>query len=89
MVIDYFTKWVEAVPLSEVTGQQIVKFLWLNIVCRFGLPHTVISDNGMNFASKQVISFCASSIRSHIDPFLKLYRDEGIDRHFTVRKTLQ
>jgi len=26
VAIDYFTKWVEVVPLSEVTGQQIVKF---------------------------------------------------------------
>jgi len=23
------------------------------------------------------------------DPFLQLYNDEGIERHFTVRKTLQ
>jgi len=26
--IDYFTKWVDIVPQSEVTGQRIVKFLW-------------------------------------------------------------
>ena len=52
---DYFIKRVEAVPLSKVIGQQIVKFFfWQNIVCRFRLPHTIISDNGTNFASKQV-----------------------------------
>ena len=45
---DYFTKWVKTVSLSEVTRQQIVKFLWKNVVCRFELPHT-ISDSGMNF----------------------------------------
>ena len=55
---DYFTKWIEAVPLSEVTRQQIVKFHWQNIVCRFGLPPTIISDNGTNFASKHVANFC-------------------------------
>jgi len=54
------------VPLSEVTGQQIVKFVWRNIVCRFRLPHTIISDNGTNFASKQVASFC-DKYKSHID----------------------
>ena len=42
---DYFTKWIEAVSLSEVTGQQIVKFLWQNIIYRFGLHHAIISDN--------------------------------------------
>jgi len=30
-----------------------------NIVCRFIIPHTIISDNGTTFASKQVASFCA------------------------------
>ena len=55
----YFTKWVEAVSLSEVPGQQIVKVLWQNIVCRFELPQTIISDNGTNFAIRQVTSFCS------------------------------
>jgi len=48
---DYFTKWVKTMSLSEVTGQQIVKFLWQNIVCRFRLSYTIISDNGTNFAN--------------------------------------
>ena len=47
------------VPLSEVTRQQIVKFLRQNVVRRFRLPHTIISDNGTNFASKQVANFCS------------------------------
>ena len=47
-------------PLSEVTGQQIVKFLWQNIVCCFRLPDTIISDNMTNFASKQVANFCST-----------------------------
>ena len=65
VVKNYFTKWVEAVPLSDVTRQQIVKFLWQNIVCCFGLPHTVISDNGTNFASRQVASFCSKYKITH------------------------
>jgi len=55
---DYFIKCIEAIPLSKVNRQQIVKFFWQDIVCRFGIPHTVISDNGINFARKQVASFC-------------------------------
>ena len=55
---EYFTKWIEAVPLSEVTRQQIVKFLWQNIVCHVVLPHAIISDNGSNFTSKHVANFC-------------------------------
>jgi len=56
---DYFTKWVEVVPLFEVTDHQVVKFLWQNIMRHFGLPHTIISNNGMNFTSKEVAIFCA------------------------------
>ena len=37
----------------EVTGHQVVKFLWQNLVCRFRLPHTIISDNGTNFTRKR------------------------------------
>jgi len=41
------------VPLSDVTRQQIVKF----IVCHFRLPHTITSDNRTTFASLQVMSY--------------------------------
>jgi len=61
----YFTKWIEAVLLSEVTGQQILKFLWQNIVCRFRLPRTVLPDNGTNFASKNGANFCSKYKITH------------------------
>jgi len=62
---DYFTKWIEAIALPEVSEQQIVKFIWQNIICRFEIPHTIISDNGTNFASKQVASFCTKYNIAH------------------------
>ena len=44
---DYFTKWVEAEPLANIRDVDVKKFLWKNIVTRFGIPHTLISDNGL------------------------------------------
>ncbi|GJU79422.1 reverse transcriptase domain-containing protein [Tanacetum coccineum] len=38
VVMDYFTKWIEAKPVATITGNQIKKFVWDNIVCRFELP---------------------------------------------------
>ncbi|GJS42699.1 reverse transcriptase domain-containing protein [Tanacetum coccineum] len=38
VAIDYFTKWIEAKPVATITGNQVKKFVWDNIVCRFGLP---------------------------------------------------
>ena len=33
-------------------------FVWKNIVTRFGVPHALISDNGLQFDSKTFISYC-------------------------------
>ncbi|GJY58749.1 reverse transcriptase domain-containing protein [Tanacetum coccineum] len=49
VVMDYFTKWIEAKPVATITGNQIKKFVWDNIVCRFELPEEIISDNGKQF----------------------------------------
>ncbi|GJW61615.1 reverse transcriptase domain-containing protein [Tanacetum coccineum] len=45
VAIDYFTKWIKAKPVATITGSQIKKFVWDNIVCRFGLLGEIISDN--------------------------------------------
>ena len=44
--IDYFTKWVEAEPLAKITQQNVKNFVWKNIVCIFGVPRVLVSDNG-------------------------------------------
>ncbi|GKB40502.1 reverse transcriptase domain-containing protein [Tanacetum coccineum] len=46
VAIDYFTKWIEAKPVVTITGNQVKQFVWDNIVCRFGLPGEIVSDNG-------------------------------------------
>ena len=42
---DYFTKWVEVEPFANIKNVDAKKFFWKNIVTRFGIPHTLISDN--------------------------------------------
>nr|GEU29322.1 reverse transcriptase domain-containing protein [Tanacetum cinerariifolium] len=37
VVMDYFTKWIEEKEVAIITGDQVKKFVWDNIVCRFGL----------------------------------------------------
>ena len=58
VAIDYFTKWVEAKPLASVTGRHMEKFVWEHIICRFGVPHIIISDNGKQFAEGVFPTFC-------------------------------
>ena len=46
IAIDYFTEWVQAKPLAVITKGKIQSFFWKNIVCRFGIPKMIISNNG-------------------------------------------
>ena len=55
---DYFTKWVEAEPLSNIRDINAKKFVWKNIVTKFGVPHTLILDNGLQFDSKAFKRHC-------------------------------
>ena len=45
VAIDYFTKWVDAEALSTITEAKIQSFVWKNIICKFGIPWTIVSDN--------------------------------------------
>nr|KYP70058.1 Gypsy retrotransposon integrase-like protein 1 [Cajanus cajan] len=57
VAIDYFTKWIEACPLAKITTENVRKFTWKNIVCRFGIPHTIITDNGRQFIAEEFENF--------------------------------
>ena len=61
MAVDYFTKWAEAVALALVNTRDInvKKFVWKNIVIRFGVPNSLILDNGLQFDSKGFWAFCS------------------------------
>ena len=56
--IDYFTKWVEAKPLAKITQQNVKNFVWKNIICRFGVPRILISDNEQQFDNALFKDFC-------------------------------
>ena len=38
VAIDYFTKWVEAVPLKKVEQNDAIPFIKEHIIHRFGIP---------------------------------------------------
>ena len=55
---NYFTKWVKAEPLANIKDVDEKKFVWKNIVTRFGVPHALISNNGLQFDSKMFKKYC-------------------------------
>nr|GEU61097.1 reverse transcriptase domain-containing protein [Tanacetum cinerariifolium] len=50
VAMDYFTKWIEAKTVATITGGQVKKFVWDNIVCCFGISGEIILDNGKQFS---------------------------------------
>nr|GEX78843.1 reverse transcriptase domain-containing protein [Tanacetum cinerariifolium] len=48
--MDYFTKWIEAKAVATITGSQVKKFVWDNIVCHFGLPGEIVSNTDKQFS---------------------------------------
>ena len=60
VVIDYFAKWVEAKALAMITEAKVQNFVWKNIVYKFEIPRTIISDNGRQFDCPGFKTFCSS-----------------------------
>jgi len=58
VAIEYCIKWIEAEPVAQITTHKIRHFVWKNIVCRFGIPKWLVSDNGTQFASQQLGKLC-------------------------------
>ena len=54
--IDYFAKWVET--LANIRDVDAKRFVWKNIITRFKIPHTLISNNGLQFDSKAFRRYC-------------------------------
>jgi hypothetical protein len=59
VAVDKFTKWVEAAPVTTQDSTAAINSIKSIIFC-FGVPHSVIMDNGTNFTSKELKNYCES-----------------------------
>ena len=58
VVIDYFTKWVEAASYAIVTKSVVARFIKKEIICRYRLSKRIILDNDLNLNNDMVIEVC-------------------------------
>ena len=66
VVIDYFTKWVEAASYASVMKSMVARFIKKEIICRYGFLERIISDNGFNLNNDMVTEVCTRfKIRHH------------------------
>jgi hypothetical protein len=57
VMVDKFTKWIEVKPISKCDGHTTVKFL-KDIILRYGVPHSIITDSGSNFTQGPFARYC-------------------------------
>ncbi|KAK1627765.1 hypothetical protein QYE76_002080 [Lolium multiflorum] len=57
-ITDYFTKWVEAVPMKSVASKDVINFVKEHVIHRFGVPQTITTDGGSVFISREFREFC-------------------------------
>uniref|UniRef100_A0A2N9IHF6 Integrase catalytic domain-containing protein n=1 Tax=Fagus sylvatica TaxID=28930 RepID=A0A2N9IHF6_FAGSY len=58
VAIDYFTKWVEACSFKNVTQVAVTRFVKNNIICRYGMPEMLITDNASNLNNRMMDQLC-------------------------------
>jgi hypothetical protein len=52
---DYFIKWAEVEAMVNITAKTIKRFLWKNVVCRYGIPYAFVTNNGKQFDCSELV----------------------------------
>ena len=58
MLVDQFTKWLEAYPLPDQTAVTVARAVVDNFISRFGCPMVIHTDQGRNFESDLFKAVC-------------------------------
>ena len=58
VMVDCFSRWTEACPLPDKTAQSVADAFFSQIVCRFGMPMVIHSDQGREFENRIMQELC-------------------------------
>ena len=59
MAVDYFTKWVEAMPTYSNDMKTTTLFLFNHIIAWFGIPKSIVTDHGTHFCNAMMAELIA------------------------------
>ena len=71
MAINYFTKWIEARSLRQITANEVEKFTRKYLICRYGLPYAIVTDNDTQFKAQNYEDFLMTLGVKHLITFVK------------------
>ena len=77
VAIDYFTKWVETASYANVTRKVVAKFIRKELICRYGIPDKIITDNATNLNNQMMIELCEEFKIKHHNSFPYLPKMNG------------
>lgn len=49
---------MEVEAYTTVKKTDVLKFIWKNIICIFGVPYKITTDNGTQFIGGKMAKFC-------------------------------
>ena len=58
VMVDCFSRWTEACPLPDMTAHSVADAFFNQVVCRFGMPIVIHSDQGREFENKIMQELC-------------------------------
>ncbi len=68
VAIDHYFKWCEARPIKEHDACTAAKFREDEIICKYGVPKYILTDNGSEWMKE----------------FVEIYQNYGITHQFTT-----
>lgn len=66
IIVDAYSKWVECYDVSTTYNSKAIIRKLYDMMSRFGIPHTLVSDNGTSFTSTEFNDFCQLNGIKHI-----------------------
>ena len=58
VAMDYLTKWPEAKAIKNARAETVARFIYEEIICRYGVPEEMLSDRGTSFLNQVIKELC-------------------------------
>jgi hypothetical protein len=65
VAVEYLTKFPEALPLKDIKAKTVAQFIYDQIICRYGAPKVILTDQGASFRNEIIDALCETVNINH------------------------